>query len=95
MSSLQDVFKAFEGEEGSASEEESFFHETFSQLKEPKASSAVSNERLPLATKASDPDKLVGFEEAFTVLKSIQAAHEPSSLTAITAFLHYRRGIQM
>lgn len=36
---------------------------------------------------------LSDYEEAFTVLKSIQSAHSPLSYTAISAYLHYRRGI--
>jgi len=93
MSSLQDVFKDFEYEGDGVSVEESFFHETFSQLKESEQS-PESNTTTASRVKVAGTANLADFEEAFTALKSIQSAHQPSSLTAITAFLHYRRGIQ-
>ena len=104
--SLLDVFKDFEYDE----DEDSFFHETFSQLKGKKEEQNGEYEReheneveekkkkkSPASLQISESNTratLDTFEEAFTVLKSIKTAHEPSSFTAINAFLHYRRGIQ-
>lgn len=102
-SSLQDVFKDFDygnDEVDDINVEDSFFYETFSQLKNEvevetaAPPSAIETKKRAASGRRSKVVDLAEFEEAFTVLKSIQAAHEPSSITAITAFLHQRRGLQ-
>lgn len=98
MGSFQDVFKEFVYEIENDDEQDvgdSFFHETFSQLKEADPPVVQSIEtKSARASSRRDKIDLADFEEAFTVLKSIQSAHEPSSLTSITAFLHCRRDLQ-
>lgn len=101
-SSLQDVFNDFDygnDEVDDINVEDSFFYETFSQLKdevevETAAPSTIETKKRAASGRRSKVVDLAEFEEAFTVLKSIQAAHEPSSITAITAFLHHRRGLR-
>ena len=96
--SLLDVFKDFEYEDDD--DHSTFFQDTFSQLlNEPDdlTPSPAEDENLtvlplPLAKKVKA--KVEDFEEAFTVLKSIESAHEPLSCTSINAFLHHRRNIQ-
>lgn len=94
--SLLDVFKDFEYEDDD--DHSTFFQDTFSQLlNEPDdpMPSPAEDENInvvPLAKKVKA--KVEDFEEAFTVLKSIESAHEPLSCTSINAFLHHQRNIQ-
>ena len=90
MASLQDVFNAFQYDDDDVNDDPSaFFHETFSQLKDTEQ--PLEQRKTKKSTNAGAT--LDDFEEAFTVLKSIKAAHEPSSHTSINSFLHYRRGL--
>lgn len=98
---IEDDFDDFDG---GADAGDAIFDEAFSQLlNEPAPANSTAppvskNKRTAeskkrRASSASLPDTLDAFEEAFTAIKSIQAAHEPFSATAINAYLFYRRGI--
>lgn len=95
--SLLDVFKDFEYEDDD--DHSTFFQDNFSQLLDESDESRLAPVEdeilnvLPLAEKVKA--KVEDFEEAFTVLKSIESAHEPLSCTSINAFLHHKRNIQM
>lgn len=95
--SYLDVFKDFEYED---EQEQPPFQDVFSQLlNEPSSTQPDSPSMKPVAStplqeSPTDPRAhLTEYEEAFTVLKSIEAAHEPFSYTAINAYLYYKRGI--
>jgi hypothetical protein len=95
--SLLDVFKDFEYQDDD--DHSNFFQDTFSQLIDesesysPETTTQDAN-LTGLAHAKKAKVNVDDFEEAFTVLKSIEAAHEPLSCTSINAFLHYKRNIQ-
>lgn len=96
--SLLDVFKDFEYQDDD--DHSNFFQDTFSQLLdepdnfEPLSPEAPAQDLTNLPRVKKVKVDVEEFEEAFTVLKSIEAAHEPLSRTSINAFLHHKRNIQ-
>lgn len=82
-------------------EAQNIFDDAFSQLLNGSATSSAEGvgeppkkKRAPYRKKPpTQPATLDEFEEAFTALKSIQAAHEPLSTTALNAYLFYKRGM--
>lgn len=96
--SLLDVFKDFEYED--EDDHSTFFQDTFSQILNDHQDDETDSQNnpgddkkedtpLPPSKKAKPP--VQDFEEAFTVLKSIDSAHQPLSYTAINAYLHHLR----
>lgn len=92
--SFLDVFKDFEYED--EEDQSTFFHDTFSQLLNEPDPETVTHSQPPtlINSPATKPRASVAdFEEAYTVLKSIESVHQPLSYTSLNAYLHHSRNI--